>query len=389
MPANATIYSFRSEFPSIDAVREAAPGAKVAWSKKEGTPENPCLVVTWPDVGVVIRRMPDEQLQDHLAGFQGYLQARCELRDPGLASRVGKLKQCLGLTFDPGFDDEGRCEALVPALTTHLDGVFFAQDCVYAADGELLAWPRDLAEPEAGGAEGEEEAQVEPPEALRVAQRALILGAVAARAFLEDDPDDDREERRQWLLERVEGLGLGPELEGPERRMLEAPVGGLSQRQVIEGSWRSEGLAVLSWALGVSELPAHDESVNAVELVFQRLRLIGDGKPPVLSSPRLRSLEELKRMERKLFVLHWRLRDFSLQPRALDFAEFARTAWFGPFDLTGIALAKDDLAIEGVPISRADREQVSRSQSIAMERHLAINWLLGRARLYSRVDTST
>lgn len=139
----------------------------------------------------------------------------------------------------------------------------------------------------------------------------------------------------------------------------------------------------------MSELPAHDESVNAVELVFQRLRLIGDGTPPVLSSPRLRSPEELKRMERKLFVLHWRLRDFSLQPRALDFLEFARTAWFGPFDLTGIALAKGDLSIEGVPISRADPEEVRRSQSIAMERHLAINWLLGRARLYSRVDTST
>ncbi|MFY0565381.1 DUF4272 domain-containing protein [Archangium lansingense] len=405
MPGNAAIYSPKSQLPSIDALRTAAPGAKVtAASEKERSRGAPPFIITWPDLMVTVNQMPAEQLVRHLQGFQGYLQSRCELVDPELLQRVGGMKQCLGLVVEPDFDEEGRGEALVLALTELVEGVFFAGGAVYAADGSCLAAPPEEFDEDEDEDEEEYEEEYEaqygdtppegarregPPTAMRVAQRTLVFGALTARAQLEDYPGEDREQRRQWLMRRVEDLGLWPELERDERRILEAPAGTLSRRQTIDSSWRSEGLAVLAWALGVSELPAHDHTMDSAELITKKLGLMGDQPSPVLATPKLRTPEELRRMERRLLALHWRLRDFSLRPQAMDFIEFSRTAWMGPFELEGIQLAGNDLAIGGKPIAQADPQRVRESQSIATERHHAINWLMGQTWVYSLVDTST
>jgi hypothetical protein len=94
-------------------------------------------------------------------------------------------------------------------------------------------------------------------------------------------------------------------------------------------------------------------------------------------------------MEGRLLGIHWRLRDFSLNPTAMNFEAFSRECWFGSFDLTGIATLEDDLAIGGKPISKADRGDFETCFSIARERHIAINWLIGLARTYSKVPTDT
>ncbi len=372
MPANAAIYSPRAEPLTREAVRALARGATVS-------ADAPGLLrVAWPDVTVLVHRMPEAELPRHLLGFTGYVRSRCELFDESLPRRIGEVKQCLGLVIEPDFDGEGRCEALVQALAARLEGFFFHEDSVYGPDGACLASPEEESEgagdedahpygealPEGAEREG-------PPPAPRVARRALVLAAVARRAFQEHGPDEGAEEP-------------GPEL----LRWLEAPRGTLTQRQVVEGSWRTEGLAVLAWALGLAELPPHDESAEAAALM-EKVGLLAEGTPGVLGAPTLRPVEELNRMERRLFVLHWRLRDFGLKPRAMDFGEFARTAWFGPFDISGIALAQKDLALDGLPISKAPPEKVGECQSIAMERHQAINWLLGRHVVYSLVDTPT
>jgi uncharacterized protein DUF4272 len=398
MPGNAAIYSPMPQLPPADALRMALPGATVvAASEKERSRGVAPFIITWPDLRVTVNQMPSKQLARHLQGFQGYLQSQCELHDPELLRRVGEMKQCLGLLIEPDFDDEGRGEALVLALTKLVEGVFFAGGAVYDAEGECLAAPPEEPEEEEhdedeepyGDTPPEGAERDEPPTALRVAWRALVLGAVAARAFLEDEPEEGREELRRGLLRRLEGLGLVPELERGERRVLETPAGELPRRQAVNASWRSEGMAVLAWALGVFELPAHDVSVDAGELIREKLGLLSEQPPPVLTAPRLRAPEELKRMERRLLAIHWRLREFSLRPRAMDFREFSRTAWMGPFELEGIPLAGNDLAIGGKPIAEADPERVHKSQSIALERHQAINWLMGQHWVYSLVDTST
>jgi len=88
-------------------------------------------------------------------------------------------------------------------------------------------------------------------------------------------------------------------------------------------------------------------------------------------------------------VVHWRLREFSLRRGTVDLERFARESWFGGFDLERIPLVAGDLAIGGVAIANADPNKVRACGSIAMERHQAINWLLGQCPVYSEVDTST
>lgn len=73
----------------------------------------------------------------------------------------------------------------------------------------------------------------------------------------------------------------------------------------------------------------------------------------------------------------------------MDFVAFARTAWFGPLNIEGIALAESDLSVGGVPIARAAADAIRTASSIAIERHKAFNWLLGYDEIYSEVDTST
>lgn len=94
-------------------------------------------------------------------------------------------------------------------------------------------------------------------------------------------------------------------------------------------------------------------------------------------------------MRDHLFAFHWRMRDFLIRPQKMDFVEFSRNCWFGSFDLSKFQVVKGDLALGGVRIDKAGPEAVGKASSTAMERHTAINWLLGESELYSETDTST
>lgn len=236
------------------------------------------------------------------------------------------------------------------------------------------------------GAPEHDDDELMPPTADRVARRALCLSAVIARGFLESDAPSDAEQHRAGLLSWLEEHDLLDELEPEERALLEAPMGSLALQAVVDATWRSEGLAVLGWALGLADLPAHDEMVDVAALTSD-LGFLDDAS--VLDAPSLRPLAQREWMSGRLLGLHWRLRDFSLRPQPMDFRAFAAQCWFGSFDLEGVALAGDDLAIAGEPIAQADEDARGVAHSIAMERHQAINWLMGRGSIYSAVDTST
>ena len=87
-------------------------------------------------------------------------------------------------------------------------------------------------------------------------------------------------------------------------------------------------------------MPPHDELVDVPAL----LRAIGvpdpDRSRALVDAAELRPPDELQKLRERLFAIHWRLTDWRLRPRSLDFAEFARTAWFGPLDLDDVALSR-------------------------------------------------
>jgi hypothetical protein len=234
----------------------------------------------------------------------------------------------------------------------------------------------------------EEIDQPQPPSGERVATRALVLAAVCCRGMLELDADPGSEEfwRKVFAWWKDLPVDVRRECELEEFELLDAPFRSAPQQLVVNASWRAESLAVLAWALGRSSLPRHDEQVEPAQIA----RSVGfleqhvDSQPPTL---RLRP--ELEAYREVAFAVHWRLREFSLNPRELDFQAFARSAWFGPLSLEGVALVDGDLAISGDPIGRAPASAIRLVTSIARERHLAANWLVDATLPFSETDTST
>src|SRR5690606_38129464 len=87
----------------------------------------------------------------------------------------------------------------------------------------------------------------EPPPPNRVAQRALVLAAVSCRSGIEDDASNrEAEAFRRQALAWLRDVGAIEEVEPDELALLSAPLGTLRKRQVIDGSWRGEGLGVLA-----------------------------------------------------------------------------------------------------------------------------------------------
>jgi hypothetical protein len=231
--------------------------------------------------------------------------------------------------------------------------------------------------------ENDDDIEHQPPEAIRVARRSLVFSALSYRGDLDDR--HDAPQLRARLLAWLDATQLTAELEADEARFLNAPAGKLRRREKVNVSWRADGLAVLAWALGMMEMPPHDEQCPAPPIAeaFGFLQ----SAPPILAAPRLRSSDELASYGEQVFAIHWRIRQYSLDHEPMDFVSFARTAYFGPLEIEGLPMMNGDLAIRGLPIAQSpDWEEV---HSITRERHQAANWLLGHAPLYSDVGTDT
>jgi hypothetical protein len=226
------------------------------------------------------------------------------------------------------------------------------------------------------------------PDARRIAQRTLVLCSVAARGFLDAETPSDAEALQHDLLEFVRRHHLDRELEPEERAALEAPIGGLDRQAMIDATWRLEGMAVLAWSLGVTEMPPHDQPVEGLHLCMS-LGMLARETPLLLQLPQRRPAEAIARMQTRLLGIHWRLVDYRVQPTHLDFRAIASNNWSGGWDLSNVPMVDDDLAIRGVRLDQAEASARSQAESIARERHRAINWVMGRDPVYSRTPVES
>jgi hypothetical protein len=358
----------------------------------------------------------DPTWSTQMAGMRNYMS---EFRETARKTRALMLtttfRFALGTLFEPDFDPQGdpRLDVLF-AVAERLDAVLFTPSSLRDAQGRILfgaggaaeedddaAWPLVLAVASASevigtahgmsrpGKSDDEAAAATAPTAQRVARRALALTAVTARAILEQDWRSRHPKEHPRLLDWVQTMEIGSELEPDEWEVLQRPLGRLDQRQQINATRRLEGLVILAWALGRSPIPPHDKLVK-----YKRLwRTLGLRDPKaagkLLADPVLRPRAEIISQRNRLFALHWRLRNFRLHAVVMDFAEFARTCWFGPLDLTGLRLVKGDLGLRGRRLDRVSSDVFSAAESSALERHLAANWLWGGRERYSRASQAT
>lgn len=342
-----------------------------------------------------------------ILGMQGYFSRFQEVpRMAEIMRMIRSFRFSLAVPqhdLDIWSDDERR--SLIFDVCRHLDGVIFTPSSLCDAQGRVLIGAGGEYDPAATFPvvpnieptdvevmeEDEEYQEPEPPAAQRVVRRALALTAVAARATLEmDAPElDEPEQLRSQLLDWVAALEIDDEFEPDEWKVLQRPVGGLEQQDHINAMWRVEGLAVLAWALSRHDLPPDDALVVPSEIYPAMGFLDPTMGRSVLETAELRSSEELEAMQTHLLMLHWRIRNYSIRPEPMDFVAFSKQSWIGEFDIGTFRIIDGDLAIGDVAIHNADPEHRSIVQSLAHERHLAINWLMGYSEKYSDTDTST
>jgi hypothetical protein len=228
-----------------------------------------------------------------------------------------------------------------------------------------------------------------PPDAARVAARALVLTAVTARGHLERDDDRPHAaENHGMLCQWLDGLGIADEIEADEHALIRAALGSLEQQAMVDAMWRGEAIVALAWSLGCAGLPRYDETCDSM-YVARLLGFMRERSMTALARPSLRPSTEIAHWANTYLTLHWRLRQFSISKDRIPFADYVAWARWGPLTVAELDLIDGDLAVQGERIERLSEDRYHLSTSIARERHKAFNWLLGHHPIYSEVRTPT
>ncbi|NDJ52398.1 MAG: DUF4272 domain-containing protein [Chloroflexi bacterium] len=224
---------------------------------------------------------------------------------------------------------------------------------------------------------------------LDVSYRALCLGGLMARSLMElsvrtiSDPNmrafntDKNARLQQWL----EYEGVMPYFSHKEAELLSRPVGSWAQQELIDASWRTEGLGMLLWALRIySDVPAYDTAFSS-EQALNQIKL---GLPieEFLRHCHLRSEHDIYRERALAQLWHWRARTRRVERAGITppdgwtyesmVAQTAHQAFLKgdiPSPIDG------DFPALGRAYTDLSEAEYSRVNSIAVERHYAMNWL--------------
>lgn len=333
-------------------------------------------------------------------GMQGYFGRFGGEHNLRVMALIGTFAFALATEFDPDYDDPADDErfAVVSGVTRLVDGAIFTPSALRDPAGRPLLDATGYTDPDAewpGAPVGEDPSDGLPPSEVRVARRAVALAAVTARAVIERDTlageftPEEAIDRLRKVREWVDAAGVRDEFEPAEAALFTVGPGSLPRQQAVNAMWRIEGLEVLAWALGLQELPRYDE-MSTVDDVWRAVGFLDDdATAALLAAPKLRPREELDAVRKQFLGYNWRLTEFRVKPGTTNFRAFAAKCWFGSFDVSGFDLIDDDLAIGGDRIDAADPDLRGTCTSIALERHLAANWLCWGPDVYSDTDVST
>ncbi len=130
MTTNTTVYAPVHMLPERGHLERLAPGATI---KRDA--EAARIILSWPDLRVILSRMPDAAMGRHLHWLQGFV--RSKGGGEALATRTLSV---YGFVVEPQFDREGRAMRLADGLTAATDGLcLLADGKLYDAAGRELA----------------------------------------------------------------------------------------------------------------------------------------------------------------------------------------------------------------------------------------------------------
>lgn len=230
------------------------------------------------------------------------------------------------------------------------------------------------------------------PTVRRVVRRAWVLSCVTARWFIEgtDDPAG-RELTRAQVVEWFDDLSLEKEAEPAESKLIKTRIGRLTRRQVVESSWRCEGIAVLAWALGLWKIGPFDRQIADPREVVGVLGYMADlGAKRLLAEAKLRPRAVIEAYAEHILNVHWRLQQRLRGVETYDCRNLFREDIETPIPgTTPIKLVRGDLTIGRKALAKVDDESLRSALGIVRERQRAANWLQGDGAVYSKVDLDT
>jgi len=318
-------------------------------------------------------------------------------RKAALIQAAGAIRGSIGLTADPRFDANEQLVDILKLAASSVDGFFAFEGGFYDANLRPLLTSDGKSDP---GAQLPSLLAVVPaddvfltddsvsPRPQRVAERMFIMLAVGYRALLESSPPADAAAKVRELGEWFWSLQVAEELEPHERAGLDSEPGRMRRGLVERLLLSFESIVVLAWALRLAELPAHDEPVDPKQLC-ETVGLFSEDARYVIDSADLRSPHELREAADRILAVHWRLNQFERDNAPLNMAGMAKEAWFGEIDSGKLSLIDNDLAIANRPVAEIEDDTREQCRVITIERHRAINWLLGHHPTFSKVETAT
>lgn len=222
----------------------------------------------------------------------------------------------------------------------------------------------------------------------QIVQRALCLKAVGAFAHAWPDeaalsrlkPDEvllaNRDSDRFWEL--VRESGVYESLTPAEKAFAAQRLPGVSQRDVVQFSWRVEAYKTLLWAASVV-----DELGPYWELADPELTKLKATQ--IRSMARLRSEEAIARERDIAELWHWRSRTRQLGYEDVVGPTAASALESGDLE----EVVDDDFGVRGIPYGELSEQDFATVTSITTERHHALNWLCGEDVPWDEVRTDT
>lgn len=194
-----------------------------------------------------------------------------------------------------------------------------------------------------------------------------------------------------WLAD----AGLIASQSTREKPLISRALGSWSRQELIDAAWRANSLGVILWALSqFDELPPWDRQFTPQETI-RTLNLFAP-IGPFMEKSILRPEAEIEKMRSLAALWHWRAdvrrrQDESQDPQEKESlaaeARQAAAAAFGRGELP--ELIGGDFPVFGKAYGDISADEFNEANSIAVERHYALNWLCGYAADWDVVPTDS
>ncbi len=236
------------------------------------------------------------------------------------------------------------------------------------------------------------------PSLPEICNRIQALSAVLYRAQLEMG-GHSVDQLRHWfgdLKKWIERDDLSDHFSASESQLMEIPLGGWGQTNVLQTIGRFEALVTLLWAIKrIDEMPSWQVPVGAK--MMENAALFKSPKE-LLELGVKRDDVEIETMQQAAEFWHWRFRTEMMRrggappPAGETYEDCISKAVDHAMNEGIISNSMDgDIEINGTAYGSLNQEDWANVASISIERHFGFNWLAGRAENndwdLTRVDT--